>query len=123
MTRSVRRWVAGIVVGACVGCATLPLVVSGSWVRARIEGLPAAAREASLPLRLEVLRYEQGLYGARYAMAVWVAGIAHGSPVRVEGQMRHRMLGAGGTATLAGDDWAVGLAGTATPRGPIGPDL
>jgi len=100
VSRATAAWAAGVLLAAGAALATVPFLVSGHLARTRVEGLPALARDAGLPLRLDLLDYEQGLYLARFALAVHPAGVGPEAVGQLEAQVRHGLLGVAGTATV-----------------------
>lgn len=123
MLRFAARRVAGLVLVAGAGVATLPYLATGHWARERVEGLASLTREADLPIRVDVLAYQRGVYGARVTLAVSGPGGGPGAPALLEGQVRHRVLGAVGTATLVDGDRAATGAGYPVTPPPLQPGL
>ena len=107
-----RRMRLGIVVGlALVALVTVPYLISGAKIRTAIEDLPATAGSLGIPILLDELVYQRGLYRSSFSARVRLPGIENIDTLNLEGRVVHRAFGTRIVTSVGNGDWEQQLFG------------
>ena len=102
--------VGGVVLVASM-VATLPFLISGIWTRSVIESLPDTALATGVPVGLDGMVYQQGLYHSRFSFQLILPATDGAALFDIDGRVEHHPLGAQVVTTMTNHDWAARLFG------------